>query len=61
MPEGGAAKRRPTIRIPGNLADRIESLAKEQGLSLNSYAMHCFEQCAAADGQPGRPCKADGQ
>lgn len=52
MPEGGAAERRLTIRLPGNLADRIESLAKEQGLSLNSYAMRCFERCAAADGQP---------
>jgi predicted HicB family RNase H-like nuclease len=52
MPEGGAAERRLTIRIPGNLADRIESLAREQGLSLNSYAMRCFERCAAADGQP---------
>ncbi len=52
MPEGGAAERRLTIRIPGNLADRIESLAKTQGMSLNSYAMRCFERCAAADGQP---------
>ncbi|MGC5887702.1 hypothetical protein [Ralstonia pseudosolanacearum] len=52
MPEGGAAERRLTIRIPGNLADRIESLAKAQRMSLNSYAMRCFERCAAADGQP---------
>ncbi|KVR84405.1 toxin-antitoxin system HicB family antitoxin [Burkholderia vietnamiensis] len=52
MPEGGAAERRLTIRIPGNLADRIESLAKAQGMSLNTYAMRCFERCAAADGQP---------
>jgi hypothetical protein len=52
MPEGGAAERRLTIRIPGNLADRLEAAAKSKGISLNSYAMRCFEQCAAADGQP---------
>ncbi|MFM0016723.1 toxin-antitoxin system HicB family antitoxin [Paraburkholderia sediminicola] len=52
MPEGGAAERRLTIRIPGNLADRVEVVAKTQGLSLNSYAMRCFERCVTADGQP---------
>ena len=52
MPEYGAAERRLTIRIPGNLADRMEDAAKSKGLSLNSYAMRCFEQCAAKDGQP---------
>ncbi|MFI4994884.1 MAG: hypothetical protein ACHQAQ_03765 [Hyphomicrobiales bacterium] len=53
MPEGGAAERRLTIRIPGNLADRVEASAKGKGLSLNSYAMRCFEQCVSADGHPG--------
>ena len=53
MPEAGAAERQLTIRIPGNLADRVEAAAKAKGLSVNSYAMRCFEQCAAADGQPG--------
>jgi predicted HicB family RNase H-like nuclease len=52
MPEGGAAERRLTIRIPGNLADRLEAAARAKGLSLNSYAMRCFERCAASDGQP---------
>ena len=52
FPEGGAAERRLTIRVPGNLADRIETAAKVKGLSLNSYAMRCFERCAAEDGQP---------
>ena len=52
MPEYGAAERRLTIRIPGNLADRMEAASKAKGLSLNSYAMRCFEQCAAQDGQP---------
>ncbi len=48
LPEGGAAERRLTIRIPGNLADRIEATAEETGLSLNSLAMRCFEQYADA-------------
>lgn len=52
MPEGGAAERRLTIRVPVNLADRIEIVAKAKGLSLNSYVMRCFERCAAQDGQP---------
>jgi hypothetical protein len=38
--------------VPGNLADRLEAVAKVKGLSLNSYAMRCFEHCASADGQP---------
>ena len=54
MPEGGAAERRLTIRIPGNLADRIETAAKEKNLSLNNVAMRCFEQYAnAADAAKG--------
>lgn len=52
MPEGGAAERRLTIRIPGNLADRLETVARSQGQSVNTYAMRCFERCVAADGQP---------
>jgi|SRR5271166_5384141 len=55
MPEYGAAERRLTIRIPGNLAERMDDAAKSKGLSLNSYAMRCFEQCAAQDGQPRFP------
>lgn len=55
MPEGGAAERRLTIRIPGNLADRLETVAKAQGQSVNTYAMRCFERCVAADGQPAVP------
>jgi predicted HicB family RNase H-like nuclease len=52
FPEAGAAERRLTIRIPGNLADRVEAAAKENRLSLNSYAMRCFERCVSTDGQP---------
>jgi hypothetical protein len=52
MPEGGAAERRLTIRVPVNLAERVEKAAEAKGLSLNSYAMRCFERCATQDGQP---------
>jgi predicted HicB family RNase H-like nuclease len=51
MPEVGAAERRLTIRIPTNLADRVEKAAEAKGLSLNSYVMRCFERCATQDGQ----------
>lgn len=51
FPEAGAAERRLTIRIPANLASRMEAAAQARSLSLNSYAMRCFEQCASADGQ----------
>ena len=51
FPEAGAAEKRLTIRIPGNLADRIEAAAKNKGLSLNSYAMRCFEIYANTDDQ----------
>jgi HicB family len=49
MPEGGAAERRLTIRVPGNLADRVEAAAKARGLSLNSYATRSFGQSTATD------------
>ena len=52
FPEAGAAERRLTIRIPGNLANRVEAAARTKNLSLNSYAMRCFEQCVTVDGQP---------
>lgn len=55
FPEGGAAERRMTIRVPENLAERIERAAAAKSLSLNSYAMRCLEQCVAADGHPKQP------
>jgi predicted HicB family RNase H-like nuclease len=55
FPEAGAAERRLTIRVPGNLADRVEAAASTKGLSLNAYAMRCFEHCVAKDGHPARP------
>lgn len=53
-PDHGATERRLTIRVPVNLADRIETTAKAKGLSLNTVAMRCFEQYAdAADAAEG--------
>lgn len=52
FPEAGASERRLTIRVPGNLAARVEAAAEAKGISLNSYAMRCFERCAGDDGQP---------
>lgn len=49
MPEGGAAERRLTIRIPGNLADRVEEAAKAKGMSINNYAARSFGQSTAND------------
>jgi predicted HicB family RNase H-like nuclease len=50
FPEGGAAETRWTIRIPGNLAARVEAAAKASGMSINTYAMRCFERSVATDG-----------
>jgi predicted HicB family RNase H-like nuclease len=55
MPEAGAAERRLTIRVPGNLAERAEAVASAKGLSLNAYVMRCLEHSVAGDGQPPRP------
>ena len=52
FPEGGAAERRMTIRVPENLAERIERAAKAKSISVNTYAMRCFERCVVEDGQP---------
>ena len=52
FPEAGAAERRLTIRVPANLANRMEAAARAKGLSLNSYATRCFEASAANDGHP---------
>jgi hypothetical protein len=55
FPEGGAAETRLTIRIPGNLATRVEAAAKAKGISMNSYAMRCFERGVAADAKAQQP------
>jgi hypothetical protein len=51
FPEAGAAEARLTIRIPGNLATRLANAANAKGVSINTYAMRCFERCVGAEGQ----------
>jgi predicted HicB family RNase H-like nuclease len=55
MPEGGAAERRLTLRLPNNLARRLETLAAAKGISMNRHIVACLERCAAQDGQPVVP------
>jgi hypothetical protein len=52
QPEAGAAESRLSIRLPINLANRIEKIAKAKGLTLDAYARQCFERCATQDGEP---------
>jgi predicted HicB family RNase H-like nuclease len=55
FPEGGAAETRLTVRIPGNLAARVEAAAKAKEMSVNTYAMRSLEQSVAADAKAQRP------
>jgi predicted DNA binding CopG/RHH family protein len=52
MPEGGAAERRMTLRLPNNLAIRIGAIAEAQKLPVSRYIRLCLEKCAAQDGRP---------
>jgi len=36
------------VRMPTTLKDRIEILSNAAGISVNSWAIRCFERCAAA-------------
>ena len=35
------------IRVPAALKDRVEGLARDEGASLNAWAMRCMERCAS--------------
>jgi hypothetical protein len=50
-PEGGAAERRLTLRIPNNLAKRLETIAHSKKMPLNRYMNRCLERCAAEDAE----------
>jgi len=47
--EGGSAERRLTIRLPINLARRIESAAEKKNASVNAYVMRVLEQALNDD------------
>ena len=55
MPEGGAAERRITLRMPSNLGERLNRLAESNNVSVNRYIVRCLERCVAQDGQPVIP------
>jgi hypothetical protein len=55
MPEGGAAERRITLRMPSNLGERLNRLADGNNISVNRYIVRCLERCVAQDGQPVIP------
>ena len=44
MPEAGAAERRITLRLPGNLYSRVQVSAEAERLSLNTYIMRVLER-----------------
>jgi predicted HicB family RNase H-like nuclease len=52
MPEGGAAERRFTLRMPNNLAKRLDDIAQAKDMPLNRYINKCLERCAFEDGKP---------
>lgn len=35
------------LRVPASLKSRIETRAKDEGLSVNAWAMRCMERCLA--------------
>jgi predicted DNA binding CopG/RHH family protein len=52
FPEGGSAERRLTVRLPINLARRVETAASAKGVSVNAYVMRSLERSVSQDGQP---------
>jgi hypothetical protein len=48
MPEAGAAERRFTLRMPNNLARRLETKAGE--IPLTRYINRCIERCLGEEG-----------
>jgi hypothetical protein len=49
---GGTAERRLTVRLPVNLARRVEEAALAKQVSVNTYAMRALESAVAKDGHP---------
>lgn len=44
FPEGGAPEKRITLRLPGNLYNRISDSAKASDSSINTYIMRVLER-----------------
>jgi hypothetical protein len=49
MPEAGAPERRFTLRLPNNLAERLEAIARSQNLTLSRYIIRSLERCASVE------------
>ena len=52
MTEAGAAERRFTLRLPNNLAVRLEAMAQSKDLTLTRYIVRCLERCASENEKP---------
>lgn len=52
MPEAGSGESKFTLRMPDSLRDRLATVAKSNGQSLNAWIVRCLESCAAAPGKP---------
>jgi hypothetical protein len=50
--EGGSAERRLTVRLPVNLARRVEEAALAKNISVNTYLMRAAESSVTKDGHP---------
>jgi len=48
--EGGSAERRMTVRLPINLARRVEEAAASKNASVNAYVMRALERSVTEDG-----------
>jgi hypothetical protein len=53
MPEAGAPERRFTLRLPNNLAARLEAIAQSKDLTLSRYVARSLARCASEDWKPG--------
>jgi predicted DNA binding CopG/RHH family protein len=52
LPEYGSAERRITLRIPIDLARRVEAAAASASLDLFTYIQVALEKATTADGHP---------
>jgi len=53
MPEAGSGEVKYTLRMPESLRDRLASLAKANGQSLNAWVIRCLEACSTPNARQG--------
>jgi hypothetical protein len=54
FPEAGAAEARITLRLPGNLHQRVSASAEAAKLSLNTYIMRLLERSEGSTAAKGQ-------